>query len=304
MSQHILVVGSLNMDLVVRTIRHPQIGETVIGHDFHIYPGGKGANQAVAVARLGCPVKMIGRVGKDPFGEQLLSTITADHVDVSYILQDDKAATGVAFVTVDDIGQNTIVVASGANARLTPEDISGAEEAFVDASVLLLQLEIPLATVERAIGLARKNGAQIVLNPAPAQLLEADLLEQVDFLVPNQNELALLAGQESISASIDMLCKLGVKRLVVTLGEDGVLVADDGVQDQIPAHQVPVVDTTAAGDAFAGAFAVALQEGLSTREAAKWGNAAGALAVTRPGAQPSLPTRQELLNFLDRGKLP
>lgn len=302
MSQHILVVGSLNMDLVVRTIRHPQIGETVIGHDFQTYPGGKGANQAVAVARLGCPVKMIGRVGKDAFGEQLLSTMKADKVDTSYIQTDDEAATGVAFITVDDIGQNTIVVASGANAHLSPEDINAAAKAFTDASVLLIQLEIPLATVERAIDLARENGTQIVLNPAPAQLLEADLLEQVDFLIPNQTELALLAGQESTSASIDVLRSLGVKRLVVTLGEDGVLVADGGNQEHIPAYDVPVVDTTAAGDAFAGAFAVALQEGFSTRKAAEWGNAAGALAVTHPGAQPSLPTRQELLNLLEKGE--
>lgn len=303
MRKHILVVGSLNMDLVVRTIRHPQIGETVIGHDFRTYPGGKGANQAVAVARLGCPVKMIGRVGTDAFGQDLVSVITADQVDHSYVLRDEQTATGVAFVTVDDDGQNTIVVASGANAHLSAEDINAAEGAFVGASLLLIQLEVPLSAVERAIDLARQNGAQIVLNPAPAQLLESDLLEQVDFLIPNQTELALLAGQESTSASIDVLRSMGVKRLVVTLGESGVLVIDNDGREHIPAHKVPVVDTTAAGDAFAGAFAVALNEGLSIKEAAEWGNAAGALAVTRPGAQPSLPTRQELLSFLDHGVL-
>lgn len=303
MRKHILVVGSLNMDLVVRTIRHPQIGETVIGHDFRTYPGGKGVNQAVAVARLGCPVKMIGRVGTDAFGQDLVSVITADQVDHSYVLRDEQTATGVAFVTVDDDGQNTIVVASGANAHLSAEDINAAEGAFVGASLLLIQLEVPLSAVERAIDLARQNGAQIVLNPAPAQLLESDLLEQVDFLIPNQTELALLAGQESTSASIDVLRSMGVKRLVVTLGESGVLVIDNDGREHIPAHRVPVVDTTAAGDAFAGAFAVALNEGLSIKEAAEWGNAAGALAVTRPGAQPSLPTRQELLIFLDHGVL-
>ena len=303
MRKHILVVGSLNMDLVVRTIRHPQIGETVIGHDFRKYPGGKGANQAVAVARLGCPVKMIGRVGTDAFGQDLVSVITADQVDHSYVLRDEQTATGVAFVTVDDDGQNTIVVASGANAHLSAEDINAAEGAFVGAYLLLIQLEVPLSAVERAIDLARQNGAQIVLNPAPAQLLESDLLEQVDFLIPNQTELALLAGQESTSASIDVLRSMGVKRLVVTLGESGVLVIDNDGREHIPAHKVPVVDTTAAGDAFAGAFAVALNEGLSIKEAAEWGNAAGALAVTRPGAQPSLPTRQELLSFLDHGVL-
>jgi len=303
MSQHILVVGSLNMDLVVRTIRHPQIGETVIGHDFHTYPGGKGANQAVAVARLGCPVKMIGRVGADAFGQDLFSMITAEQVENRYVFRDEQTATGVAFVTVDDDGRNTIVVASGANAHLSAEDINAAEEAFIGASLLLLQLEVPLSAVERAIDLARQNGAQIVLNPAPAQLLESDLLEQVDFLIPNQIELALLAGQESTSASIDVLRSMGVEKLVVTLGESGVLVVDNDGQEHIPAHQVQVVDTTAAGDAFAGAFAVALKDGLSIKEAAEWGNAAGALAVTRPGAQPSLPTRKELLSFIEHRAL-
>ncbi len=303
MEPHILVVGSLNMDLVVRTIRHPQIGETVLGHDFHIYPGGKGANQAVAVSRLGCPVKMIGRVGNDAFGQDMTSMIKTDHVDDSHIIHDPDAATGVAFVTVDDDGQNTIVVAPGANAHLSAEDIDAAQDAFINASVLLLQLEVPLIAVDRAIELARENGALIVLNPAPAQLLGSDLLERVDFLIPNQTELALLAGQDSTSASIDVLRSMGVDRLVVTMGDNGVLVADNGHQEHIPAHHVPVVDTTAAGDAFAGAFAVALNEGLSISEAAEWGNTAGALAVTRPGAQPSLPTRQQLLSLLRDGVL-
>ncbi|MGW8249203.1 MAG: ribokinase [Anaerolineales bacterium] len=298
MTNHIVVVGSLNMDLVVRTQRHPQIGETVLGHNFQTYPGGKGANQAVAAARLGGNIKMIGRIGVDPFGDTLLEKVTSDGVDTLHILRDADAPTGVAFITVDDQGQNTIVVASGANGRLAPEDISNAEDVFNQASVLLLQLECPLAAVEHAIDIARKYDTKIVLNPAPAQLLDSDLLEQVDYLIPNQSELRLLAGQESVSTSIDVLIGMGVKSIVVTLGESGSIVVDGGQQKMVPAYKVPVVDTTAAGDAFAGAFALALCEGKSVLEAARWGNAAGALTVMRAGAQPSLPYREEFLSFL------
>lgn len=301
MTKHIVVVGSLNMDLVVRTQRHPQIGETVIGYDFHTYPGGKGANQAVAVARLGGVVKMVGRVGSDAFGDTLLEKVTGDGVDTGHVLRDENSQTGMAFITVDDLGQNTIVVASGANGRLSPDDIAQAEEVFKLASVLLLQLECPLVAVEHAINIAKKFSTKIVLNPAPAQLLDADLLQMVDYLVPNQTELALLAGQESVSAAIDVLLGMGVKNIVVTLGEEGALVVDKEQREMLPAYKVPVIDTTAAGDAFAGAFAVSLSEGHSVWEAAQWGNAAGALTVMRAGAQPSLPYRDELLSFL-RGK--
>jgi ribokinase len=286
------------MDLVVRTPRHPQVGETILGNDFQTFPGGKGANQAVAAAKLGCLVKMIGRVGQDSFGDQLIMAVAGSGVDTTYIRKESRASTGVALITVDEDGQNTIVVASGANWRLTPEDVTAAEDAFYGASVLLLQLECPLNTVGHAIQVARKNRVQVVLNPAPAQMLDAELLERVDYLIPNQTELALLAGQESVQAAIEVLRTHGVKRIVVTLGERGALVVADGVQELIPTFRVPVVDTTAAGDAFAGAFAVALSEGLSIHEAAIWGNAAGALAVTRAGAQPSLPTRQEFDAFL------
>lgn len=298
MNDHIVVVGSLNMDLVVRTQRHPKIGETVLGYDFQTYPGGKGANQAVAAVRLGAAVKMIGRVGSDPFGETLLEKVSADGIDTANILVDQDAPTGVAFITVDDRGQNTIVVASGANGRLTPEDISNAKHVFSSAAVLLLQLESPLLAVEHAIKLARKFGTKIVLNPAPAQLLDAELLQKVDYIIPNQTELALLAGQETISASVDILLGMGVNNIVVTLGESGALVVDSGSQEHVPAFAVPVVDTTAAGDAFAGAFAVALCEGKSILEATRWGNAAGALTVMGAGAQPSLPYRSDFLSFL------
>jgi ribokinase len=296
----IVVVGSLNMDMVVRTQRHPQIGETVIGYDFRTYPGGKGANQAVAAARLGGRVRMIGRVGGDRFGNELLQTVTNAGVDTTYVLEDEQTPSGVAFITVDDRGNNTIVVASGANARLSPDDIASAEEAFVGASVLLLQLECPLVAVEYAIHLARKHHLQIVLNPAPAQLLDAELLGQVDYLIPNQTELALLSGQETPEVAIEVLGGLGVKKIVVTLGDLGALVVEGDRFEKIPAYKVPVVDTTAAGDAFAGAFAVALTEGLSIWKAARWGNAAGAMTVMRAGAQPSLPGRGEIDRFLSQ----
>jgi len=298
MTGHIVVVGSLNMDLVVRAPRHPQPGETIMGGDFRTFPGGKGANQAVAAARLGAAVQMIGRVGADAFGDALLQTLAQDGVATRHVRRDQEAPTGVALITLNAAGQNAIVVAPGANAWVTPQDIVAAEAAFAGAAVLLLQLECPLPAVAQAIELAKQHGAQVVLNPAPAQPLDVALLAKVDYLLPNQNELALLTGRDAIRPAVSRLQAVGVRRIVVTLGEEGVLVAEDDSEIHIPAHGVTVVDTTAAGDAFAGAFAAALLEGHSTRQAAAWGNAAGALAVTRAGAQPSLPRRSELEKFL------
>ena len=286
MAGQIVVVGSLNMDLVVRALRHPAPGETILGSDFRTFPGGKGANQAVAAARLGGFVQMIGRVGADDFGAALLGNLAANGVDSQYVLADEEVATGVALITVSDVGQNTIVVASGANWRLSPADIVDAQEAFTQANLLMLQLEIPLPAVERAIATARRHALPIILNPAPARSLDRELLAQVDYLTPNQGELALLAGSADVEA--------GVRNVIVTLGEDGVLVVGETLRAHLPAHQVPVVDTTAAGDAFVGGFAVALVHGLPLLDAVRWGNAAGALAVTRAGAQPALPTRAEI----------
>lgn len=301
MSGHILVVGSLNTDLVVRTPRHPEVGETIIGTSFQTFPGGKGANQAVAAARLGGRVKMIGRLGADAFGEALLGTVSSDGVDTAFVARDPQAATGVALITVDDRGSNTIVVFSGANARVSPEQISACEEAFKDAAVLLLQLECPLPAVKRAIELGRTGGLQIVLNPAPAQALEKALLSEVDYLIPNETELALLTGSESTTDGLKTLQAWGVKRTIVTLGDKGAIIQEAGSQEYIPAYRVNAVDTTAAGDAFVGAFAVALLEGKDAHQATLWGNAAGAISATRPGAQPSLPYRKEFDQFLAKG---
>jgi ribokinase len=298
---HIVVVGSLNMDLVVTAPRHPQPGETILGGEFNTFPGGKGANQAVAAARLNAPVVMIGRVGNDAFGDQLLETLTHDQVDTAYVVRDKNSSTGIALITVAASGQNTIVVASGANARVSPEQILSAEATFEGARVLLLQLECPLPAVAQAIQLARKHNVPIVLNPAPAQTLSASLLAEVDYLIPNQTELALLTGSPASAPpqlAASLLQQSGIRHVIITLGEGGVLIVEGGQTVHLPAYQVPVIDTTAAGDAFVGAFAVALMENYSTHEAAIWGNAAGALAVGRAGAQPSLPTRTELEAFL------
>jgi ribokinase len=298
MPGHIVVVGSINMDLVVRAPRHPQPGETILGTDFQTFPGGKGANQAVAAARLGSPVKMVGRVGTDSFGDSLLATLRADGVDTGMVSRTDGVASGVALITVSETGQNNIVVVPGANWQLTPDDIIAARPAFEGAAVVLLQLEIPLETAEKAVRIAREQGAKVILNPSPAQTLPPGLLAQVDYLVPNEHELALITGMQSVAIAADSLKSLGINCLIVTLGADGVLVLEGDESHRILPYQVAVVDTTAAGDAFAGALAVALSEGQPVREAAAFGNAAGALAVTKAGAQPSLPTRENLDRFL------
>ncbi|MEW6504773.1 MAG: ribokinase [Chloroflexota bacterium] len=299
MKKTIVVVGSLNMDLVVRAPRHPQPGETLIGGEFQTFPGGKGANQAVAAARLGAEVRMIGRVGRDAFGEALLETVQRDGVDATFIRRDEQAATGVALITLDAAGQNTIVVAPGANMRVTPQDIEDSAAAFAGADLLLMQLECPLESVQAAARLAHRHGLQVVLNPAPARPLPPDLLAQTDYLLPNQPELRLLAeGEEDVNRAAARLLTRGVRNLVVTLGEEGALLVTPHGQEKLPAFPVKVVDTVAAGDAFAGAFCVALAEGQPLHEAVIWGNAAGAIAVTRPGAQPSMPTREELIHFL------
>lgn len=302
MSKPILVVGSLNMDLVVSVPRHPRPGETLLGGAFHTFPGGKGANQSVAAARLGAPVRMIGRVGTDKFGDTLLATLQADGVDTRFVQQDAQAASGVALITVSADGQNTIVVAAGANGRLSTADVQAAEDAFADAVVVVLQLEIPLPAVEAAARLGRKHGAAVVLNPAPAQPLSAELLALADYLVPNQSELELLSGEPDLERGIRVLLERSVRNLVVTLGERGARWVSATGSVEVPAFAVRAVDTVAAGDAFVGAFAAALAEGRPVQDALLRGNAAGALAVTRAGAQPSLPARVELDDFLrERG---
>jgi ribokinase len=293
MQKHIIVVGSLNMDLVVRAAHLPQPGETILGSDFQTFPGGKGANQAVAAARLGGMVRMVGCIGNDAFGSELAQNLTADNVDHQFVRR-DTAPTGVALITLDSHGQNTIVVASGANFQLSPTDIDAAEALFHQAAVLVLQLESPVPSIQRAIALAARHHIPVILNPAPAQALDRELLAQIDYLIPNQTELTMLTGEHELAPAAANLRALGVGCVIVTLGGDGVYATSDQGEIRLAAHQVTVVDTVAAGDAFVGGFAVGIAEGMSLADALALGNAAGAIAVTRAGAQPSLPTRAEV----------
>lgn len=296
----IVVLGSLNMDLVVRSPRLPAAGETILGGPFMTFPGGKGANQAVAIARLGAPVAMIGRVGADAFGEELLKAATQDGVDTRAITRDAQTPTGVALITVDAAGQNSIVVASGANMNVHPADIEKHAGLIQNAALLVMQLECPLETVQAAARLAHASGVKVVLNPAPAQALPGELLACVDLLVPNQSELLLLVGSElPLPVAAHQLITLGVPHVLVTLGGEGAYLASQEGEAYLPTYPVTPVDTVAAGDAFVGALAVALAEGRPLEQAVRWGNAAGAVAVTRHGAHPSLPTRSEVLAMLE-----
>ena len=304
----IVVVGSLNMDLVVPVPRFPVAGETLLGGDYARHPGGKGANQAVAAARAGGQVGMIGRLGADAFGEALASALAAEGVATGGVRVLPDAPTGVAFISVDPDGQNTIIVAPGANARLAPEDLVAGH--FEGAGVVLLQLEVPLETSLRAAALGRRAGARVVLNLAPAQPLSAAQLGDVDLLLVNETEAAALTG--IAAAEVTRAPERAARALaalvpaaVLTLGAAGAAWAEadaDGlvVAGMVPGFAVDAVDTTAAGDAFAGALAVRLVRGGPLAEAVRHANAAGALAATRAGAQPSLPTAKEIAAFLDR----
>jgi len=299
---NVVVVGSANVDLIAKAARLPRAGETVLGHSLRMAPGGKGANQAVACARLGLPTGFVGRVGRDAFGDLLLRTLAAAGISAEQVVRDAEAPSGVAMIAVDAQGHNTILVAQGANARLTAEDVAAGMAALA-ADALLLQLEVPLPAVERAAAIARARGTRVVLNPAPACALPAALLRQVDVLTPNQSELALLAGRpvgdraEAEQAARSLL-ERGPQAVVVTLGADGALVVGAGGARHVPGFRVDAVDTTGAGDAFNGALAVALVEGRDLVEAARFANAAGALATTALGAQEALPTRAEVERLL------
>jgi len=294
----ILVVGSINMDLVVRVPHAPAPGETVLGGDFETFPGGKGANQAVAAARMGGEVTMVGRVGNDDFGNTLIHGLVEDKIKTTHVTKDSNAPTGIAMIAVAADGENMIVVASGANMQVSVEDVNKARELMRETDLLLLQLELPVEVVSAAVELANAYGVPVVLNPAPGQRLAKSLLAGIEVITPNENELAILTGTQSIENGIQTLRAWGVKNLVVTLGPNGARVVTETTDQHLPAYEVTAVDTTAAGDAFNGALAVALAEGQSLLEAVRYGMAAGALATTRRGAQPSLPTREAVVGFL------
>lgn len=305
---HVIVVGSLNMDLVVRIPQIPRPGETLLGGVFKTFPGGKGANQAVAAARLGAHVTMIGCVGGDAFGREMRDTLIADNIDTTHVLVHPESATGVALIQVDEKGQNSIAVASGANFQLTSADVESAMQAIEKFDVLVMPLETPLETIYTAAKIASQRGAKVLLNPAPAQMLKPDLLELVDVLLPNEHEVALMTGQPALHSAADLqtaaqkLLSLGVKNLMVTMGSQGAILFDGKTESNIPACKAQAVDTTAAGDCFVGALAVGLCEGKSLLAAAEFASAAAAISVTRDGAQPSLPRREEVLQFMSERK--
>jgi ribokinase len=307
----IVVVGSLNMDLVVRAPHLPAPGETVFGSAFMTASGGKGANQAVAAARLGAEVIMVGRTGADDFGRALRADLQRAAVDTSYVGEDREAATGVALIAVEEGGQNTIIVASGANMRVSRSDVDAARSAIMAARVLIVQLELPLEVVAYSMRLAREAGLLVVLNPAPAQAVPFDFLALADVLVPNETEASRLTGiavrdAASAEAAARALAPDGVPAVVVTLGAQGALLWHERSIHFIPPFAVQAVDATAAGDAFVGALTSTLLRAphgetlsaTSLQVALHEASAAGALAATKPGAQQSLPTRAELDRFL------
>lgn len=302
----IVVVGSLNMDLVVQVPKIPKPGETVLGKDFATYPGGKGANQAVAAARLGSSVTMVGRVGRDAYGEALINNLANEGVNIDCISRDEKQATGIAMISVDSKGQNSIAVASGANFTLTKDLIRKAWEQIGDVDILIMPLETPADIVLEAAKYAKGRDVQVVLNPAPARILEKELLPLVDVLVPNEHEIfqistkLSLEGKEVETIAREMINQ-GVASVVTTLGGEGVSIVDHDLEEvSLSPYPVDVIDTTAAGDAFVAALAVSLSEGRTLVDSCHFANAVGALTVTKKGAQPSLPTRIEVTNFLVR----
>jgi ribokinase len=299
MSTKIVVIGSSNTDMIVQVSRIPRPGETILGGEFSTAAGGKGANQAVAAARAGGQVSLIARVGQDMFGQQALQGFAADQIDVEHVLRDPDAPSGVALIFVEQSGENSIAVASGANAKLSPQDIADARHVVQAADMVVMQLETPLESVAAAADMARTANVPVILNPAPAQALPDDLLRHVSVLTPNESEAELLTGipvdeTRGVEEAADALLARGPEAVLLTLGSRGVFVANSQTRELVPGFPVDPVDTTAAGDVFNGAFAVALAEKRPLLEAARFANAAAALAVTQLGAQPSAPSRERI----------
>ena len=301
--KNILVVGSSNTDMIIRVPRLPRPGETILGGTFTMAAGGKGANQAVAAARAGGRVTFVARVGDDVFGERALANFDTDGLDPRFVVRTAGSASGVALINVDERGENSISVASGANALLSVEDIGRADDAFAAADIVLVQLESPLETVEAAAQKAGERGVPVVLNPAPARPLEDGLLRRVAVLTPNEHEAEILTGvavrdERGAREAAARLLARGPATVVITLGERGVYASAPEFEGLVPAFKVDPVDTTAAGDIFNGALAVALAEKLTLAAALRFAQAAAAISVTRPGAQPSAPMREEIDRFL------
>jgi ribokinase len=302
--RRIVIVGSSGTDMIIKLDRIPRPGETLLGGEFHITGGGKGANQAVSAARAGGKVAFVARLGQDEFGDQAKAAFAKEGINVEHIYRDRKVSTGVALIFVDQHGENSIGVAPGANGRLSPADLKKARKIFAGASVMVVQLEIPLKTVQTAALLAAKSGARVILNPAPARPLPDELLRHVSILTPNETEAELLTGikvdsDASAAKAASVLRARGVQTVILTLGARGALVAtSDGSPQLVPGFKVKAVDTTGAGDVFNGALAVALAEEQPLIDAVRFANAAAAISVTRLGAQPSAPSRREIRQLL------
>ena len=304
----IVVVGSLNMDLVVQASRMPEAGETIAGNDFQLISGGKGANQAVAAARMGSgvsgsSVSMVGRVGGDPFGETLRQGLDQEGIDVSRVRVDRDAGTGTALIVVDDAGENRIIIVAGANGRVSQQDLDGARSLITEAKVLVMQFEIPLDTVARALTMAREAGVTVIHNLAPAYEVPLSFLAGVSVVVLNETESELITGiavddRHTAQVAGQLLHESGVRIAIFTLGARGAIVSRGEGLEHAPGYAVEAVDTTAAGDAFVGALAASMARGEPLAQAVRRANAAGALTVTRFGAQPSLPTAEEVEVFL------
>jgi len=303
MNAQIVVVGSLNMDMVVSLNRRPQRGETVLGTNFFMNAGGKGANQAVAARKLGATVAMIGKLGTDIFADQLLASLGQVGVECNAIEKIPGQVTGVAFVTLDPDGDNSIVVAPGANLLLTPEDIRRQEQLIKQAKLLMVQLEVPMETVMESITIAKRHNVPVLLDPAPAQHLSAELLSMVDYIVPNETEIAQLTGihvYDQVTAKLAAveLLRKGVSTVFAKLGEKGLVVVNSNSTFVVESYKVNAVDSTAAGDAFAGAVGAAIVSGKDNWTAAKFASAIGAITVTRKGAQASIPSLDEAEKFI------
>ncbi|WP_256811588.1 ribokinase [Pseudomonas siliginis] len=302
MPANVVVIGSLNMDLVTRAPRLPRGGETLIGHSFATVSGGKGANQAVAAARLGAKVAMIGCVGNDDYSVRLRDALLAEHIDCEAVSVVEDSS-GVALIVVDDNSQNAIVIVAGANGAMTPAVVDRFDAVLQVADVVICQLEIPDATVGHALKRARELGKTVILNPAPASRpLPADWFAAIDYLIPNESEAAALSGLavdslQSAETAATQLIAMGAGKVIVTLGAQGSLFANGNGFEHFPAPTVKAVDTTAAGDTFVGGFAAALADGKTEAEAIRYGQIAAALSVTRAGAQPSIPTMSEVQAF-------
>ncbi|HIF82638.1 MAG TPA: ribokinase [Candidatus Marinimicrobia bacterium] len=299
----VTVVGSFMYDLVATVPRRPKTGETLVGNTFGMFLGGKGANQAIAASRAGSKVTMVGRLGNDFFGKQFLEKFSKEGINTDFVTQDDENGTGVAMPLIDASGDNSIVIIPQANMALTVENINQAQSTIADADVLVMQCEVPMDANQRAAEIAKQNDTLVILNPAPAQLIPDQILKLVDIIIPNEIETETLTGlptkteNEVLVAGRNLLSK-GVETVILTLGDRGSLLLNEDGEKLIPAFDVSVVDTTAAGDSFCGVLAASLANGISINLSVEIANAAGALAVTKLGAEPSLPQRDAIDDLL------